>query len=108
MGGKMQIVTTTPSIEGKRILEYKGIVFGEATFGSGMGTELKGIVAAFTGARTDGYEKKLQEARTAALAVMQSHANALGANAIVGVDVDYEFIDTVLMISVSGTAVIVE
>lgn len=103
-----QIVTTTPAIEGKRIVEYKGIVFGEATFGSGMGTEIKGLFASITGKRTGGYEKKLQETRTAALAQMQSQAGALGANAIVGVDVDYEFIDTVLMISVSGTAVIVE
>ena len=99
------IVTTTPSIEGKTIVEYKGIVFGEATFGSGMGTELKGIVAAFTGKRASGYEKKLDETRTAALEQMQSDAAELGANAVVGVDVDYEFIDTVLMISASGTAV---
>ncbi len=103
-----QIVTTTPVIEGKRIVEYKGIVFGEATFGSGIGTELKGLVAAFTGKRTGGYEKKLHETRMAALEQMQSQAAELGANAVVGVDVDYEFIDTVLMISISGTAVIVE
>ena len=103
-----QIVTTTPTIEGKQIVEYKGIVFGEATFGSGMGTELKGIVAAFTGKRTGGYEKKLHETRTAALEQMQSHAAELGANAVVGVDVDYEVFETILMISVAGTAVIVE
>jgi uncharacterized protein YbjQ (UPF0145 family) len=103
-----QIVTTTPTIEGKQIVEYKGLVFGEATFGSGFGTELKGIVANFSGKRTGGYEKKLLEARIAALEQMQSQAAELGANAIVGVDVDYEFIDTVLMISASGTAVIVK
>ena len=103
-----QIVTTTPTIEGKQIVEYKGIVFGEATFGSGMGTELKGIIASFTGNRAGGYEKKLLEARSAALEQMQSQAAELGANAVVGVDVDYEFIDTVLMISASGTAVIVK
>lgn len=102
------IVTTTPTIEGKQIVEYKGIVFGEATFGSGMGTELKGIMAAFTGKRTGGYEKKLLETRFAALEQMQSQAAELGANAVVGVDVDYEFIDTVLMISASGTAVVVK
>jgi uncharacterized protein YbjQ (UPF0145 family) len=103
-----QIVTTTPTIEGKQIVDYKGLVFGEATFGSGMGTELKGIVAALAGKRTGGYEKKLLEARIAALEQMQSQAAELGANAVVGVDVDYEFIDTVLMISASGTAVIVK
>jgi uncharacterized protein YbjQ (UPF0145 family) len=103
-----QIVTTTPTIEGKRIVEYKGIVFGEATFGSGIDAELKGLVAAFTGKRTGGYEKKLHETRTAAIEQMLSHAAELGANAVVGVDVDYEFIDTVLMISTSGTAVSVE
>ena len=69
--------------------------------------KLKGIVAAFTGNRAGGYEKKLLEARKAALGQMQSQAAELGANAVVGVDVDYEFIDTVLMISASGTAVIV-
>ena len=103
-----QIVTTTPTIEGRRIVEYKGVVFGEATFGSGLGTELKGIVAAFTGKRTGGYEVKLYEARMAALEQMKSQAAELGANAVVGVDVDYEFIDNVLMISGSGTAVIVK
>ena len=103
-----QIVTTTPTIEGKQIVEYKGIVFGEATFGSGIGTELKGLAAAFTGKRTGGYEKKLLEARHTALEQMQSQAAELGANAVVGVDVDYEFIDNVLMISASGTAVIVK
>ena len=103
-----QIVTTTPTIEGRQIVEYKGLVFGEATFGSGFGTELKGIVANFTGKRTDDYEKKLHEIRTTAIEQMQSCAAELGANAVVGVDVDYEFIDTVLMISTSGTAVIVE
>jgi uncharacterized protein YbjQ (UPF0145 family) len=102
------IVTTTPTIQGKQIVDYKGIVFGEATFGSGLGAELKGIVAAFTGSRTGGYEKKLQQARATALEQMQNDAVALGANAVVGVDVDYEFIDTVLMISAAGTAVIVE
>ncbi len=103
-----QIVTTTPTIEGKEILEYKGIVFGEATFGAGMGTELKGIVAAISGKRTEGYEKRLLETRTAALEQMQSAATELGANAVVGVDVDYELIDTVLMICASGTAVVVK
>jgi len=103
-----QIVTTTPTIEGKQIVEYKGIVFGEATFGPGMGAELKGIVAAFTGKRTGGYEKKLHETRLAALEQMQSQAAELGANAVVGVDVDYEFYETVMMISASGTAVIVK
>jgi uncharacterized protein YbjQ (UPF0145 family) len=102
------IVTTTPTIEGKQIVEYKGLVFGESTFGPGLGTELKGIVAGFTGKRTGGYEKKLLETRFTALEQMQSQAAELGANAVVGVDVDYEFIDNVLMISASGTAVIVK
>lgn len=103
-----QIVTTTPTIEGKRILEYKGIVFGEATIGAGMATELKGIVAAIAGRRTGAYEKRLLETRITALEQMQSEAAELGANAVVGVAVDYELIDTVLMICASGTAVVVE
>jgi uncharacterized protein YbjQ (UPF0145 family) len=105
---EIQILTTTPVIEGKRIADYKGIVFGEATFGSGIGADLKGMAAAFTGKRTEGYEKKLQETRMAAMEQMKDRASNLGANAVVGVDVDYEFIDAVMMISVSGTAVVVE
>jgi uncharacterized protein YbjQ (UPF0145 family) len=103
-----QIVTTTPTIEGRQIVEHKGLVFGEATFGSGFGTELKGLVANLSGKRTGGYEKKLLETRIAALEQMKSQAAELGANAVVGVDVDYEHLDTVLMISVSGTSVIVK
>ena len=104
------IVTTTPAVEGKRIVEYKGIVFGEATFGAGMGTELKGMFAGITGKRSGSYEKKLHEIRMSAIGQMQSQAAELGANAVVGVDVDYEFITSasVLMISVTGTAVIIE
>ena len=102
------IVTTTPTIEGKRIVDYKGIVFGEATFGAGIGTEMAGIFASISGKRSGDYEKKLYETRSAALKVMQENAAAVKANAVVGVDVDYENFNTVLMISVSGTAVIVE
>jgi uncharacterized protein YbjQ (UPF0145 family) len=101
------ILTTTPTIEGKRILEYKGIVFGEAAFGSGIVKELTALVAGFTGKRVGTYETKLDETRVAALAELTERARALGANAVVGVDVDYEQFTGLLMISASGTAVVV-
>ena len=83
-------------------------VFGEAAIGAGIGKELSAIVAGFTGKRSDIYENKLDETRSAAIAEMQERAQALGANAIVGVDVDYEQFTGLLMISASGTAVVVQ
>ena len=102
------IITTTPTFEGKRIVEYKGIVFGEAALGPGVGAEFSAIVAGFTGKRSGTYESKLDETRLAAIAEMKERAQALGANAVVGVDVDYEQLTGLLMICASGTAVVVE
>ena len=102
------ILTTTPTVEGKRIVEYKGIVFGESAVGAGAGRNLAAIVAGLTGERSGGYEDKLGEARVAAFWEMEQRAQALGANAVVGIDVDYEKFTSLLMICVSGTAVVVE
>ena len=104
------ILTTTPTVEGHSILEYKGIVFGEVIAGIDA---LKDIAAGFTnlfGGRSGSYEEELINARGEALAELQQRAAELGANAVVGVDVDYEVLGAnngMLMVTASGTAVVV-
>lgn len=105
------ITTTTPSVEGKRIIEYKRIVFGEVISGVNF---VKDIAASFTnffGGRSESYEKELIQARENAIKEMESRAESIGANAVVGVDIDYEVLGAdngMLMVTASGTAVIVE
>lgn len=99
------IVTTTPSIEGKTITSYKGIVTGEAIMGANIVRDLFAQVTDIVGGRSGSYEKKLADARTTALLEMEHRAAALGAQAVVGVDLDYEVINNMLMVSASGTAV---
>ena len=102
------IVTTTPSIEGKRIIEYKGIVNGEVISGIDF---VKDFAASFTnifGGRSNSYENELCDARNQAIKEMEERAKAMGANAVVGVDIDYETISNMLMITASGTAVVIE
>jgi uncharacterized protein YbjQ (UPF0145 family) len=98
------ITTTTQGIEGYRITGYYGIVFGEVITGVNL---FRNIV----GGRSEGYEQELMQARTEALQEMENRAAAMGAHAIVGVDVDYEVLGgdgSMLMVSTSGTAVTVE
>jgi uncharacterized protein YbjQ (UPF0145 family) len=105
------IITTTPSVEGKRITEYKEIVFGEVISGVDFIKDFKAGLTNFFGGRSKSYENELIEARVNALEELNSRAAALGANAVVGVDVDYEVLGqggNMLMVTVSGTAVIVE
>lgn len=105
------IVTTTPSVEGRRILEYKGIVFGEVISGVNMFKDIGAGLRNIFGGRSQGYEEELQAARDSAVAEMEHRAQQLGANAIVGVDVDYEVLGAdngMLMVSVSGTAVVLQ
>jgi uncharacterized protein YbjQ (UPF0145 family) len=105
------IITTTPSVEGKRITEYKGIVFGEVISGVDFIKDFKAGLTNFFGGRSKSYENELIDARVNALEELNSRAAALGANAVVGVDVDYEVLGqggNMLMVTVSGTAVIVE
>ena len=105
------IITTTPSIEGKAIIDYRGIVFGEVITGINVLKDIGAGLRNIFGGRSQGYEEELLAARESALAEMEQRADALGANAIVGVDVDYEVLGTdngMLMVSVSGTAVTVE
>ena len=99
------IVTTTPSVEGKSITAYHGIVVGEAILGANIFRDLFAGVRDIVGGRSAAYEEELGRARTVALGEMEGRAQAFGANAVVGVDLDYEVINNMLMVSASGTAV---
>ena len=105
------IITTTPSVEGKKIVEYKGIVFGEVVSGVNFLKDFAAGMRNFFGGRSGSYVEELLAARSQALAEMERRAASMGANAVVGVDVDYEVLGTdngMLMVSVSGTAVVCE
>ena len=105
------ISTTTPTIEGKVIREYKGIVFGEVVAGVDFVKDFAAGITNFFGGRSGSYEDELQQARDAAVAEMEQRASKLGANAVVGVDIDYEVLGSnngMLMVSASGTAVVIE
>lgn len=99
------IVTTTPNVEGYQIAEYHGIVTGEAILGANVFRDIFAGITDIIGGRSGAYEKSLAEARETALAEMQERAQRMGANAVVGVDLDYEVINNMLMVSASGTAV---
>ena len=105
------LITTTPSFEGKRIVEYKGIVFGEVVSGVNFIKDFMGGLRDIVGGRSGTYENELADARDKAVEEMLNRAKKMGANAVVGVDVDYEVLSEkngMLMVSVSGTAVVVE
>jgi uncharacterized protein YbjQ (UPF0145 family) len=103
------IITTTPSIEGKRITHYLGLVTGETIMGANIVRDLFASITDIVGGRSGAYESKLREARELAIEEMARDAARLGANAIVGVDLDYEVVrEGMLMVTVSGTAVRVE
>lgn len=105
------ISTTTASIEGKRIVEYRGIVFGEVISGVNFVRDIAASFSNFFGGRSNSYEQELVHARESALREMEERAASLGANAVVGVDIDYEVLGAdngMLMVTASGTAVIVE
>ena len=105
------IVTTTPSIEGKKITDYKGIVFGEVISGVDVIKDFTAGLSNFFGGRSSTYEDELMRARETALHELEQRASSMGANAVVGVDVDYEVLGAnngMLMVTASGTAVLVE
>jgi uncharacterized protein YbjQ (UPF0145 family) len=105
------IVTTTPSVEGKRITKYHGVVAGEAILGANLFKDLFAGIRDLVGGRSATYERELQKARDIAITELQQRAQELGANAMVGVDLDYEVLgqgNGMLMVSASGTAVVVE
>ena len=102
------ILTTTNAVEGRTIRTYHGIVFGEVITGINMFKDIGAGLRNIFGGRSQGYEEELQRAREEALDEMSRRAEALGAEAVVGVDVDYEVLGAdngMLMVSVSGTAV---
>ena len=105
------IITTTPNIEGKRIVQYKGIVIGEVISGVNFIKDFAAGLTNFFGGRSGSYEGELIEARENALREMEQRAAALGANAVVGVDIDYEVLGqggNMLMVTAYGTAVIAD
>ena len=102
------IVTTTPSVEGRRITEYKGVVFGEVIAGVNFVKDFVAGLSNFFGGRSGTYEEELINARQQALDEMEQRAAQLGADAVVGVDMDYEVLGAdngMLMVTASGTAV---
>lgn len=102
------IVTTTPSVEGRRITEYKGVVFGEVIAGVNFVKDFVAGLSNFFGGRSGTYEEELINARQQALDEMEQRAAQMGADAVVGVDIDYEVLGAdngMLMVTASGTAV---
>ena len=102
------IITTTPSVEGHRIASYHGIVVGEAILGANIVRDLFAGITDILGGRSGAYEQEMAKARETALGEMEDLAEARGANAVVGVDLDYEVINNMLMVSASGTAVTIK
>lgn len=102
------IVTTTPGVDGRTIAKYHGVVTGEAILGAHLFRDLFAGLRDIVGGRSGSYEKSLREAREIALKELEDEARARGADAVVGVDLDYEVIGeqgSMLMVSASGTAV---
>lgn len=100
------LLTTTSVIEGREIREYVGVVTGEAIMGANVVRDFLASITDIVGGRSGTYESKLKEARDVAIEEMKQQASRIGANAIVGIDIDYEVIrEGMLMVAVSGTAV---
>jgi uncharacterized protein YbjQ (UPF0145 family) len=105
------LVTTTNAIEGRRIVEYKGLVAGEAILGANIFRDLFASIRDIVGGRSGAYERVLNDARQTAIGELTDKAAALGANAVIGVDLDYETIGSngsMLMVTAAGTAVRIE
>ncbi|HET9757698.1 MAG TPA: heavy metal-binding domain-containing protein [Candidatus Limnocylindrales bacterium] len=102
------IISTTPTLEGRTIAEYRGLVTGEAILGANIFKDLFAGIRDIVGGRSGAYEQELAKARTIAIEEMTVAASALGADAVVGVDLDYETVGqggSMLMVTASGTAV---
>lgn len=105
------IISTTPTIDGHKIIQYYGVIAGEVILGANIFKDLFAGVRDLVGGRSATYEKELQRAREMALKELEERAYALGANAVVGVDLDYEVLgksNGMLMVSASGTAVLIQ
>ena len=104
------ILSTTPQIEGHTIREYKGVVTGETIIGANVFRDFLAGIRDIVGGRADSYEEVLAEAKDTSMQEMMQRAQRLGANAIVGIDIDYETIGakgSMLMVATSGTAVVI-
>ncbi len=102
------ILSTTPTIEGRTIVEYKGVVFGEVIAGVDFLKDIAASIRNFVGGRSASYEEELIHARTQAMDELRQRAETMGADAVVGIDVDYEVLGAnngMLMVTASGTAV---
>jgi len=102
------LITTTPTVEGRPIADYLGVVVGEAILGANIFKDLFGAIRDIVGGRAGAYEREMERAREIAFGELEQKAAALGANAVVGVDLDYEVVGekgAMMMVSVSGTAV---
>lgn len=106
------LITTTSTVEGRKVARYLGLVTGEAILGANLFKDLFAGIRDLVGGRSGAYEGELRKAREIAVAEMAQQAQALGANAVIGVDLDFEEISpgqgTMLMVSASGTAVLLE
>lgn len=104
------IITTTPNVEGRKIVEYKGIIFGEVVSGVNFVKDFAAGLTNIFGGRSNSYEGELVQARENALKELEMRAANIGANAVVGVDIDYEVLGqgNMLMVTASGTAVRIE
>ena len=104
------ILSTTPTIEGRTIREYKGVVTGETIIGANFVKDLFAGIRDIVGGRSASYQKVLREAKNTSMNEMMDRAREMGANAIVGIDIDYETIgesNSMLMVATSGTAVVI-
>ena len=107
---KTMILSTTPTIDGYTIREYRGVVAGETIIGANVFKDFFAGIRDIVGGRAGSYEKVLRDARDSSMQEMMQHAQAMGANAVVGIDIDYETIGangSMLMVAVSGTAVVI-
>ena len=105
------ILSTTPAIEGHAIREYKGVVFGEVITGVNFLKDFAASIRNFVGGRSGSYENELVQARQNAMEEMAQRARSMGANAVVGINIDYEVLGAdngMLMVTASGTAVIID
>ena len=105
------LLTTTPNVEGRRIVRYCGVVAGEAILGANIFKDLFAGIRDLVGGRSGTYERELQRARDIAMKELAERATEMGGNAVVGIDLDYEVMgekNGMLMVSASGTAVVIE
>jgi uncharacterized protein YbjQ (UPF0145 family) len=104
------LITTTNTVEGKRVVKYLGLVSGEAILGANIFKDIFAGIRDIVGGRSEAYERELQKAKTIALQEMKLQAQELGGNAIIAVDLDYETVGSgsMLMVSAAGTAVVLE